>query len=68
MGKGNIIWLGAVIGFSALLVWLQQDNKPTDKPKTEPPVKEDKPKSEESKEDPAASSDEPVDEESTPSE
>ncbi|STO07328.1 MULTISPECIES: hypothetical protein [Exiguobacterium] len=28
MGKGNIIWLGAVIGFSALLVWLLQDVMP----------------------------------------
>ena len=28
MGKGNIVWLGAVIGFSALLVWLLQDVMP----------------------------------------
>ncbi|MCC5891856.1 hypothetical protein [Exiguobacterium sp.] len=28
MGQGNFLWLGAVIGFSALLVWLLQDVMP----------------------------------------
>lgn len=28
MGQRNFLWLGAVIGFSALVVWLLQDKVP----------------------------------------
>lgn len=28
MGQRNFLWLGAVIGFSALVVWLLQDAMP----------------------------------------
>lgn len=28
MGQRNFLWLGAVVGFSALVVWLLQDTLP----------------------------------------